>query len=547
MPAFSSSSSSGATTAGIPSGMSPSAPAIDAPIRRRRSSAMQPVLPVKPDRRRRGRRPPPLLVPADAELLHVPVDASATDPLDVQLERGGEAARQVRQAATQHQPLTRRQQPTAAAASTSADPLDAIKDIDVDSLTVGRVLGAGSTCTVLAASLKMHSGEQVPVALKRFFSRPRAGASSKAKLAKEVAKELSASLAAAASARVVSVYGVVRDKHGQPKALVLELCHGTLHDILTDPRELAARDVLLDLLDIAQGLLALHSAAVAHRDIKPANILVGQDERLKLGDLGLARSLSLSGQPDTRRQCAGTLPYMAPEVLAASPAINSRAADVYAFAVLAWEYLATLTAGAHVNAWAGVTIANVIKSVCAGDSVLSCHVPRRKKGVLPPVSTRQLGKTKAALLPLLGQMLARKPHERVNVNTVVLTLGALLLKQNRLERTAALVTLPQLPSPAAKKKKNRGRPLAKPQKPKKQPPTKPKAPPSSSPLKARALRQASAVEMIKLSTPTIEPPLFATPSPRPKPGPPRKKKQHAAAAATARFHPQYRGRDGRFK
>jgi serine/threonine protein kinase len=42
-------------------------------------------------------------------------------------------------------------------------------------------------------------------------------------------------------------------------------------------------------IEILEGLEFLHSIEIVHFDIKPANILVEQLDRVKIGDLGLAR------------------------------------------------------------------------------------------------------------------------------------------------------------------------------------------------------------------------------------------------------------------
>jgi len=88
---------------------------------------------------------------------------------------------------------------------------------------------------------------------------------------------------------------------------------------------------------IASGVLHLHDSGVAHRDLKPENIGVCQDGMVvKLLDFG-------SAAPIDKECCdmAGTMPFMAPEVLASGdeePYDPSRC-DVWSIAVLLLEML----------------------------------------------------------------------------------------------------------------------------------------------------------------------------------------------------------------
>lgn len=63
---------------------------------------------------------------------------------------------------------------------------------------------------------------------------------------------------------------------------------------------------------IASALLYCHQNGIAHRDIKPANILVGMNDRMKLGDFGLSTIIK-EGQKCNKY--AGSYLFMAPEVL----------------------------------------------------------------------------------------------------------------------------------------------------------------------------------------------------------------------------------------
>ena len=78
------------------------------------------------------------------------------------------------------------------------------------------------------------------------------------------------------------------------------------------------------------GLAAMHQCGVIHRDLKPSNILISEGSRLKITDLGLARSPGDNFRDD---QIAGTPMYLAPECLDSSAQTDTRS-DLYALGVI---------------------------------------------------------------------------------------------------------------------------------------------------------------------------------------------------------------------
>jgi hypothetical protein len=145
--------------------------------------------------------------------------------------------------------------------------------------------------------------------------------------------------------------------------LAMELVEGeTLKEWLQrEPR--SWRDILVTLLEAAQGLMAAHAVSIVHRDFKPANILVSADGRVRVTDFGLARPLgedaletlepSLPGGAAAGKRFGawdlamtltatgtvkGTPGYMAPEQLGSDRAIDARA-DQFSFCVTLYEAL----------------------------------------------------------------------------------------------------------------------------------------------------------------------------------------------------------------
>ncbi len=163
------------------------------------------------------------------------------------------------------------------------------------------------------------------------------------------------------SPHVVTVHDVGRLDDGRPYFVMDYADRGTL-----EPRLEAFRGSngsgpqgILALVDaLSDSLNALHEAGVVHRDVKPANILfqlarrgvtesgeadpsgvsritlVSANERILLGDLGIAKDLARRGSDAT--VVGGTPRYQAPEQ--SDPDVEiTPAADIYAATAMLWH------------------------------------------------------------------------------------------------------------------------------------------------------------------------------------------------------------------
>jgi hypothetical protein len=73
-------------------------------------------------------------------------------------------------------------------------------------------------------------------------------------------------------------------------------------------------DAVEVMLQVAEGLEAVHAAGLVHRDLKPANVFLCRDGRAVLTDFGLVRDPDLTALTKTGH-VVGSLAYMPPEVL----------------------------------------------------------------------------------------------------------------------------------------------------------------------------------------------------------------------------------------
>lgn len=126
--------------------------------------------------------------------------------------------------------------------------------------------------------------------------------------------------------------------------LTMELLQGeTLSAHLQRHGRMSAMEALPVIEQMAEALHAAHRSGVIHRDFKPSNVMLvpsPEGVRAVVTDFGLARRVGTeSGTTETiTNRVAGTLEYMAPELLTGSQA--SFRSDIYALGVVAYEMVA---------------------------------------------------------------------------------------------------------------------------------------------------------------------------------------------------------------
>ena len=98
---------------------------------------------------------------------------------------------------------------------------------------------------------------------------------------------------------------------------------GSVEEILARDKELAWEEAILMVLEAAHGLEYAEGKSIVHRDIKPDNLMLNDDGRIKIADLGLAKRGE--GGPD--QGIIGT-PHFIPPEQALGKNVDTRA-DIY--------------------------------------------------------------------------------------------------------------------------------------------------------------------------------------------------------------------------
>lgn len=128
--------------------------------------------------------------------------------------------------------------------------------------------------------------------------------------------------------------------------IVMEYCeHGDLHKLLKkrkDPTDESKHKYLNEnkvwnfFIQICLGLNYMHSNKILHRDLKTLNIFLTKDNKVKIGDLGVAKILDCFENFVTSK--VGTPYYLSPEVCEDRP-YNSKS-DIWSLGCILYEICA---------------------------------------------------------------------------------------------------------------------------------------------------------------------------------------------------------------
>jgi serine/threonine protein kinase len=135
------------------------------------------------------------------------------------------------------------------------------------------------------------------------------------------------------------VMKVLPDEDHSQVYMVMEWVDGRLlRQILTEQGKLPAERAVRIALRICEVLEYIHQHGIVHRDLKPDNIMVGDEDRIKLIDFGIAAKSGSRRLTFTNfSQVMGTAEYISPEQVKGKR--GDARSDLYALGVMLYEML----------------------------------------------------------------------------------------------------------------------------------------------------------------------------------------------------------------
>lgn len=184
---------------------------------------------------------------------------------------------------------------------------------------------------------------------------------------------------------IVQLYDVGIDEQGRP-FLVMEYVAGKTLEEYLESSSLTVQRACAWAADLGRALALAHRTGIIHGDIKPGNIFVTLEEKVKLGDFGIARRAT---QVPGSERVKGTPAYLAPEqILGAS---QDQRSDQFSFGIVFYQLLT------GERPFDGNSVGAVCSEILYAEPV----PPSRRNPAVPPEVDR-----------VIARCLAKNPLER---------------------------------------------------------------------------------------------------------------------------------------
>jgi serine/threonine-protein kinase len=183
------------------------------------------------------------------------------------------------------------------------------------------------------------------------------------------------------------------DQVGNLLYIVMEYVAGrSLDHVLEDRGPLPAAEVVDYMAQAARGLAHAHERGIVHRDVKPPNLLLSEEGRIKVLDLGLSalkEADSASSFATAAGRVVGTVNYMSPEQAMAQD-VDGRS-DLFSLGCTMYQLLAG-------------------RLPFLGETLAECLTLRIQRQPDPITDSRP--DLSPRLVQLLEKLMARRPEDR---------------------------------------------------------------------------------------------------------------------------------------
>ena len=120
--------------------------------------------------------------------------------------------------------------------------------------------------------------------------------------------------------------------------IIMEYCDGgDLSNYLNEQKKtnkpLTEEKIWKFFIQMCMGISYIHKRKILHRDLKTLNIFLTKDEKVKIGDLGVAKELSQ--KTDFAKTFVGTPYYLSPEICEEKP--YNEKSDIWALGCIVYE------------------------------------------------------------------------------------------------------------------------------------------------------------------------------------------------------------------
>jgi serine/threonine protein kinase len=185
--------------------------------------------------------------------------------------------------------------------------------------------------------------------------------------------------------------------------IVMELCEGgDMSQYLakkSPSKQFLPEELVLDwFLQICLAIQYMHEQKIMHRDIKSQNVFLTKDNRVKLGDFGIAKVLA--GTNQMAKTVIGTPYYMSPEQFRNQP--YSFKSDVWSLGCLLYE-MCCLRHAFEARDMDGLVKKIMRCSYSAIPSVYSSSVQNLVKAMLQLAPTRRPSVAEILAMPVLRE------------------------------------------------------------------------------------------------------------------------------------------------